>query len=349
MNFTRTHPILAEFKSYHQACFILELAAYWDSLTLPDSKLTISHDVYAKMFALSGRSIETWKSKPLHALVWDEFQDTNEMMVDFFLQQNHLQRIALGDPLQMLYEFNGAGRGFADIPESWARLTLSESFRYPQSIADDANILLALAGSSMKLIGRAPENREIKSKAILCRTNAGCLEKALEFIERGEKVNLTIDLKKLKSEAYHLLAALGNRPIQYTAKGFERIKDKTSAIDEIEHSDEVANLSNLLKKIDQLNLPLSEFFSTLEASLSQSGILISTVHKAKGLEWDAVYLHDDLLKLRDGQTIEDKLEKTNDLLACLYVAITRAKVKYYRFPALEALLSGDLDYNNFGD
>ena len=58
-----------------------------------------------------------------------------------------------------------------------------------------------------------------------------------------------------------------------------------------------------------------------------SGLIISTAHKAKGREWPTVRLTDDFLRSRPRKSAEGEPEPTLDLaeLRLLYVAMTRGK------------------------
>ncbi len=72
------------------------------------------------------------------------------------------------------------------------------------------------------------------------------------------------------------------------------------------------------KRVDELCKKIEELFST-----TKSGVTLSTVHKAKGLENDRVFiLRPDLLPLkRENQQPWEKMQELN----LKYVAITRAK------------------------
>jgi len=68
----------------------------------------------------------------------------------------------------------------------------------------------------------------------------------------------------------------------------------------------------------------------------EADVLFTTVHKAKGLEFNEVKLHSDFTELTVDQTLKDPSKIEPEEINILYVAVTRAKKK------LE--LNEDLEY-----
>ena len=67
-------------------------------------------------------------------------------------------------------------------------------------------------------------------------------------------------------------------------------------------------------------------------------ITLSTIHKAKGLEWDEVVLQDDVFdSLPSFELVGDRGEQMA-ALRLLYVAVTRAKVRTQMSEELEILI-----------
>jgi hypothetical protein len=67
-----------------------------------DGLLKLSHDHYLKIWALSRPTLQT------DVVLLDEAQDTNDVLARVLLDQEHAQRIAVGDSAQQIYEWRGA-------------------------------------------------------------------------------------------------------------------------------------------------------------------------------------------------------------------------------------------------
>src|SRR5437016_5716207 len=117
---------------------------------------------------------------------------TNPVIADLVCSQP-AQRIAVGDSCQQLY----AWRGAVDALETWpaeVRLYLSRSWRFGEAIADEANTWLTVLGARLRLTG----NPDIPSTvgpvaapdAVLCRTNAEAVARAITALDNGRRVAL---------------------------------------------------------------------------------------------------------------------------------------------------------------
>ncbi len=111
--------------------------------------LKMSHDVYLKLWALGRPKLAT------DVVLLYEAQDTNDVLARVLLDQEHAQRIAVGDSAQQIYEWRGAKDALSTFErELGAEVrTLSQSFRFGQSIADVANAWLYHVGTPLRLTG----------------------------------------------------------------------------------------------------------------------------------------------------------------------------------------------------
>lgn len=77
--------------------------------------------------------------------------------------------------------------------------------------------------------------------------------------------------------------------------------------------------------------PLPEHVATLRKyevrDEKAAAVTVTTVHRAKGLEWDIVRLHEDFqdLEQQEADNVPEFKEKRRDELNLLYVAATRAR------------------------
>jgi superfamily I DNA/RNA helicase len=312
---------------------------YWNELV--HGKSSISHDVYLKLYQLAGYKIEEFYDKAakryisIDILALDESQDTNPVSEAIFRNQEHLQRVIVGDPMQQLY----AWRGAKDIMslayyDSFAVGYLSESFRFNQGIADIANFVLGKADSKLRLIGSGTKST-IDSRAVLCRTNARVVEHLLHLMNTTEsKLYTSIDLKDTFSKLYHMEAAWFDSVPKYPCKELAHIVDRASLLKAIEMSDEIARLHKLRGNLVGAGQTITSVKKALEERLvsepQEADIIVSTIHKSKGLQYAHVRIADDFISTEEDARIEAIREKLWDsfVLKCmLYVAVTRAEVE----------------------
>ena len=113
----------------------------------------------------------------------------------------------------------------------------------------------------------------------------------------------------------------------YILKNFENFKDRLKDIDAIiQLSSEYKTISAFL---DDLNLNMSELSSTIKESASNekqtNRVVLSTIHKAKGLEWKVVFiisLSEHLFPPSHNRENDLDIEEERRIF---YVALTRAK------------------------
>lgn len=312
---------------------------YWNELV--HGGASISHDVYLKLYQLAGHKVTEFYDKAkkryvdIDILALDESQDTNPVSEAVFRNQEHLQRIVVGDPMQQLYAWRGA-KDIMSLPyyDSFATGYLSESFRFNQAIADKANYVLSKAGSKLALKGSGAK-ATIDSTAVLCRTNAAVVETLLTLMKRTEsKLYTSIDLKDVFSKLYHMESAFFDSVPKYPCKELSHIVDKASLFKAIEMSDEIARLHKLRQSLVGAGQTITSVKKAIEERLVEdmaaADVVVSTIHKSKGLQWSKVVIADDFITIREDELVEDALTRlwdTHVLICMLYVAVTRAEVE----------------------
>lgn len=168
----------------------------WTDLTDPHGRaLAFGHGHYLKLWALTHPRI----GRDGAALFLDEAQDTSPVLASIIAEQNHLQRVVVGDSAQAIYRFTGAASFMTDdaIPGSLeGRLT--QSWRFGQAVADEANHLLARIGDDMRLSGNPGITSRIdhalaNPDVVLTRTNGRAIEHVMAGQRAGRKVHLIGD------------------------------------------------------------------------------------------------------------------------------------------------------------
>ncbi len=291
----------------------------WEESATPGARGAVSPDVVLKLWAMSGPRIDA------DYILFDEAQDSDGVMLSVLASQRHAQVIYVGDPYQQIYEWRGAINAMSQIaaPES----ALTESFRFGPTIAALAGRLLTRLGEHTPLRGQDSigsilvEDPAIAPPvdAVLCRKNVTAIWQLAAGLEAGQRPAIRMSAAEILAfadGADQLLAGQRTfRPAAFSlfenwaeAQAFSRTPFGQDLLPVVQIVDELG--SGYLRSLAQLCSP--------EA---QADYVISTVHRAKGLEWKRVRVANDFrFRGADGSPIPDE-----DELRLLYVAITRAQ------------------------
>ncbi|MEU7688108.1 UvrD-helicase domain-containing protein [Streptomyces spectabilis] len=171
----------------------------WADITDPYGVLTYDHDYIVKQWALSGGRV------PYDVIAWDEAQDVNPVL-DGVLRaalRQGVQVVAVGDAHQSIYSFRGATDALSHFPVD-VQLTLTQSFRFGELIADAGNRCLRLLGTRMRLKGLPTKPSTVGElapddvDAILTRTNATAVTEALNALDSGKRVAVAGGLDEIR-------------------------------------------------------------------------------------------------------------------------------------------------------
>ena len=316
--------------------------AHWLMLIDTGSDYYISHDVYLKLYHLRAYTLNYFWDKlnkeivPIDVLVIDEGQDSNPVQLAIFNATTGIQKAIIGDSMQQIYAWRCAVDAMDMFPD-YKEGKLTNSFRFNQGIADMANKILAYAGSNLRLTG-SYTGTSIKTKAILCRSNVRLIANIVAACNANLKVYTTTDLKDTFSKMYHLQAVrFGNVP-KFPDRTLKDIVTKEALDDALRISDDLQLLVKLIiflsKAEGGLHASIKRVKSSLVDTAQEANVIVSTIHKSKGLEYDEVTIDDKLITFKeeengdcDVQGVVEKWLSDKENLNLLYVAITRAKVR----------------------
>jgi len=286
-----------------------------------------------------GESIRRGWTKliPFDFLAVDESQDLNPLQLLF------LQRIlkpggrllAVGDKYQSIYGFRGADPlSMQRIQETFSckELPLSLSYRCSQAVVLEAKRFCpqieALPNAPVGTVKREDYKEVLATiptgSRILCRINAPLLSCCIDLLAAGKSArilgketaeNLLATIQQI--EQSHGLSTSGLDSFENTKlEKFRAKKQKHKADAFLDMMDSIRILLSKIKK-EAIPATLSRLFSD-----SGNGITLSTIHKAKGLEAEDVYiLRPEILPWPKAEKDWEKQQERN----LCYVAITRAK------------------------
>lgn len=300
----------------------------WDDLQGTSGKLRFQHDHYLKLWQLSHPKLDA------DFILFDEAQDANPVIAAIVDEQTHAQRVMVGDRAQAIYGWRGAIDAMAKF-DADSRLYLSQSFRFGDAIAEEANRWLERLDTPLRLKGTpsiASEVGEVSNAdAVLCRTNAGALEAVLSAQEVGVKAHLVggaSDVAAFARAAQDLQRGRGTSHRElFVFRNWQEVQQYVA------NDPDGSDLSALVRIID-MHGP-ETVINALERAVpeDQAELVVSTAHKSKGREWGTVRIADDFeSKSKDGKPKD--LEPGEIMLR--YVAVTRAKDRIDLGPLAES-------------
>ncbi|WP_237074061.1 UvrD-helicase domain-containing protein [Mycobacteroides abscessus] len=291
----------------------------WADLLNTKGVIRFEHDHYLKMWALR---------RPLLAadvVMLDEAQDSNPVVTQLVQDQSQSQLIAVGDSCQSMYGWRGA----VDALSGWdadVELFLSQSWRFGQPVADEANKWLSQIDTPMRLKGN-PNKQSILAaletpNAVLCRTNAEAMRQVMSMLDEGRKVSLVgkgSSIRALAEAAAELKA--GRR----TGHSELYVFATWAALQDYAENDAAGrDLKPFVDLIDAHGT--DEIIAAIDALVpeDQAQTVVSTVHTAKGREWDSVQIAGDFAEPKPDEDGAQGIAKADAMLG--YVAVTRARV-----------------------
>ena len=287
-------------------------------------------------------------------IIVDECQDLNMVEKDmlFTCRRMGTRMLFFGDKAQEIYSFSGAdSEAFDKLREleDTIQLPLSISYRCPKNIVEYVHYLVPTIeyDKKNKIKGEIIENANLSDvkdgDMILCRNNAPLAKIYIELLRNGIKTkilgkdysaNLSKTIKNTKEELLNVdLSMQGVFSKLYDI--FYDLVETTMHKQNIT-KEEALTSSSIIAKLDEIKVleilseglttskELQERINDIFTDNKESGIILSTIHKSKGLESPNVYIA--CKSLMPSKTAKQpwEIEQENNLI---YVAYTRTKNK----------------------
>lgn len=285
-------------------------------------------------------------------IIVDECQDLNMVEKDmlFTCRRMGTRMLFFGDKAQAIYSFSGAdSEAFDKLREleDTIQLPLSISYRCPKNIVEYVHYLVPTIeyDKKNKIKGEIIENANLSDvkdgDMILCRNNAPLAKIYIELLRNGVKTkilgkdysaNLSKTIRNTKEELLNVdLSMQGVFSKLYDI--FYDLVETTMHKQNIT-KEEALTSSSIISKLDEIKVleilseglttskELQERIKDIFTDNNESGIILSTIHKSKGLESPNVYIA--CKSLMPSKTAKQpwEIEQENNLI---YVAYTRTK------------------------
>lgn len=291
----------------------------WADLTSPNGSLRYTHDLYRKEWALTHPRIEA------DIIMVDEAQDSAGVLVRLLADQvsHGTQIVTVGDPFQAINGWAGA----VDAMDKFAgeQLYMTQSFRFGEAIADEANKWLRLLGAPAPLRGNPAVQSFVTDveapDAILYRTNGSVVAEVIDRLAAGQNVAMLGDPREITSFTQ------GARDLK--TKGWSSHPDLSvfqswgQVQDYVDNDALGQDLKVMVAMIDKHGEDAIERAMTRLSPPARADIVVSTAHKVKGAEWFRVKVGDDFREPKPD--LDDKIRPSREVAMLAYVTVTRGR------------------------
>lgn len=307
-------------------------------------QIECTHDFYLKAFHihLADGSI-TYPE--FDFVMLDEAGDVNPVTLEIFKLLPAKFKIAVGDKHQNIYSFNHTINAFELLADQAVSFDMTKSFRVAASIASDIqSFAREFLHETMSFEGIPVTDSTITSRAYLARTNSALVDKMIQLQES----NIPYSLVRKASDIYRIPLMVCGLKYQgtITVNEYRHLQDDIDYFYEEVLPNHLGNnkptLYSFLLEAHEHDYPLVQAIKLViskskqkilaayeHAKLherNQNGLVLSSVHSSKGLEFDEVIIADDLndliLEISQHSTFnEDDVSELN----LAYVAASRAR------------------------
>lgn len=282
----------------------------------------------------------------------DECQDLNAAQRELFLRcfRRGTRFIAVGDKKQAIYSFAGAdAESFAKLQNlpNTTTLPLPISYRCPKKVVNLANQFV----DTMECREGAPDGEIVHNVSIkdihdgdmvLCRTKMPLIKLYMRYLRMGVKSyvrgqDIGLNLLRMVDNTEQIVLNVSLQKDGVFARLYDDLFEERNRLmikrgmdlEDATLSNQIMNKYDSIKALEILAEGLTsarDLHDRIENVFAESadGVCLSTIHKAKGLEANNVYILCKTLMPSRLATQDWEKEQEQNLM---YVAYTRAKYK----------------------
>jgi superfamily I DNA/RNA helicase len=315
---------------YHEldSLAVVELAqVVFDAMTNLEDSFPSNHDAYLKAWALTAPRLSC------QVIYFDEAQDANPVLLHLVQQQQHLQRIFVGDSNQAIYSFRHAINAMQslDLPT----YPLTQSWRFGPKVAKVANSILWAKDEQLRVRGRPDRADSVIAKngalpdVVLARTNAGLFEEAVAILPRlgpDDRIAFVGGIEEVTNMVLAAYELFSNGRTRHPGFRFFKKWDELQGIVENGQGGEFGPFVKLVERHGKAIPAMSEAVRAAAVSDErQARVVFSTAHRYKGKEAPIVRLASDFPLFCAFNKKRRRYEFLFEEANLAYVAVTRAE------------------------
>lgn len=324
---------------------LLLLESYIHQMESGDIECT--HEFYLKYFHIL-LATNHISYQPFDFIALDEAGDINPVTLEIFKLIPSAKKFLVGDSRQNIYSFNHTINCFNVMKSTGVEFPMSKSFRVSPQIAERVNSYCkTYIDPKMVFKGTEQSPDKPKTQAFIARTNTTLISKMMELNELKVPYTLTRSADDIFSlpKALCLSKNKGFMPVEFKSiqQDINDYYEDRELI--LKYRNHLNYLKDLYKEDQQVSTAISLILkyrvtgvlSCYEEAKKHerltSSFHLGTAHSTKGLEYDEVYIADDLnnavkmvqISMASKNITYDQLTKEEQTeLNLYYVACTRA-------------------------
>jgi F-box protein 18 (helicase) len=336
----------AEKKSFGRDRILSDAHTVWAAMQDLKSPMPMTHDGYLKLFQRDLPDLG------YDMVMVDEYQDTNPVLQSLVDVQT-CRKIYVGDEHQAIYGFRGARNAMASAVAD-EEFILTGSFRFGPEIAAVANAMLEAKGERVALrgLGSTSVLGDIPAGAThtyISRGNAALFARAVAAVDKNEPFAFVGPLYNYRLDLIEQAYRLSNK--EKVSDPFLKAFDTFTALEEYAEAMEDREISGRCRMVNKYGSRLPPLISMISARAGTypsqpkgAQVILTSAHRAKGLEFEHVALADDFMDFYDDEqglwkdlTQADAHDREEVNLQ--YVAATRAQKTLEMGAKLQAFLA----------
>ena len=281
-------------------------------------------------------------------ILFDEAQDANPATLSILMRQT-CRKVIVGDRYQSIYAFRGAVNAMQTVRAD-VTLPLSQSFRFgPKLSALASELLKRCCGETRPIVSAPALSTELgidesKPYASISRSNIRALGTAIQLLDKRsfhfvggpDSYRLGIAM-----DAYHLWVGRRDDIVARAIKAFESFEQFVNASEETNDLEAISAIRLVSTYQNELPALIKRVRAAHINDPNEAHVIVSTAHRAKGLEFAQVQLAADFPELL-GENDTPRIEPQSKFLQEVnlqYVAMTRAVSAIALAPQLERLFN----------
>lgn len=294
-------------------------------------------------------------------VILDEINDVTAVNLEIFKLINAPKKLGLGEPSQAIYAFLNLVDGFELLKDETC-LSLTKSFRCSEEIAASIQAFMRRdVDFNFTFVGSDEPVRNGQHLHVTM-TNAKIVQKISELLESRKGFHLLRNIAEIFALPLAIVSASAGKEVyQKKYKHLEKeykqyVKHRKVGqsylmyIQEELGDQETRSAVSLLLKLNRDGINIFDLYKRAKAAKQDKSYTVATVFTSKGLEFESVYIDDDLNNAITVIREKGGIQDDDDLVAyrCYYVAASRCGVNLMNAQALKRYSTDEDDERDDG-